>query len=77
MKGEKKELKNYLQINNNREYTHSYYSKIVYMHIFTPTDVGTFWAKMCIYDNFFYFRLANMSALKATTLIRVFPIFKY
>ena len=64
-------------MNSNYRYMHNYCSKIVYMHIFTSTDVGTFWAKMCIYDNFFYFRLTNVSALKATTLSRVFPIFKY
>ena len=56
---------------------HSYCTKIVYMHIFTPTDVSTFWAQMCIRDNFFYFWLTNGSAIEMTTLSRVFPIFKY
>lgn len=35
---------------------------MVYLHIFTPTDVGAFWAKMFIYDDFFYFRLIDVSA---------------
>ena len=42
---------------------HNYYSKIVYIHIFTVTNVGTFWAQICMYVNFLYFRLANVSAL--------------
>ena len=41
---------------------HNYRSKMVYLHIFRPTDVGAFWAKMFIYDDFFYFRLTYVSA---------------
>ena len=59
----KKELKILLQINSDCGYMRNYCSKMVYLHIFTSTDVGAFWAKMLIYDPFFYFRLADVSAL--------------
>ena len=57
------EKKCHLQMNNNYGYIHNYFSKIVYIHIFTTTNMGTFWPKRCIYVHFFYFRLADMSAL--------------
>ena len=43
-------------------YMCSYHSKMKCLHIFIPTYVGALWAKMCIYDHFFYFRLFDVSA---------------
>ena len=33
-------------MNSNYGFVHNYFSKIVYIHIFTTTNVGTFWPKM-------------------------------
>ena len=55
MKWKKKRIKNGLQMNSNYAYMHNYYSKMIYLHISTPTNVGTFWPKMCIYNHFFEF----------------------
>ena len=40
-------------MNNNCVYIHNYYSKMVYLHIFRLTNVGTFWPKMCVYMTIF------------------------
>ena len=50
-------------MNNDSGYMHSYYRKIVYLRIYTPIKVGNFWAKMCIFYHFFYFRLIGVNAL--------------
>lgn len=50
-------------MNSNYVYMHNYCSKMLYLHVFTPTDVGTFSPKMCMYDHFLYFRLTNVSTL--------------
>ena len=57
------EEKNHLQMNSTCGYMHNYCNKIVYIHIFTTTNMGTFWPKRCIYVHFFYFRLTDVSAL--------------
>ena len=62
MREKKKELKILLQINSDCGYMRNYCSKMVYLHIFTSTDVGAFWAKMLIYDHFFNFRLTLMGS---------------
>ena len=57
------EEKNHLQMNSTCGYMHNYCNKIVYIHIFTATNLGYSWAKICIYVHFFYFRLTDVSAL--------------
>ena len=59
----KKVLKIHLHINNDSRYMHNYCSKIVYLRIYTPIEVGNFSAKMCIFYHFFYFRFTGVSAL--------------
>ena len=51
-------------MNNDNGYMHSYFSKIVYLHIFKPTNVGNVWIKISKSHHFFYFRLTDVSALK-------------
>ena len=51
-------------MNNDNRYMHSYFSKIVYLHIYTSTDVDNVWVKMRKSHHFFYFRLTDVSALK-------------
>ena len=36
-------------MNSDSEYMHSYYSKIVYLHIYTLTDMDHFWTKIYIF----------------------------
>ena len=50
-------------MNSNYAYMHHYCSKMIYLHTSTPTDVGIFWPKMCIYNHFLYFKLTDVSAL--------------
>ena len=41
---------------NIHSYLHGYCSYHVYLHIFTPTNVGIFLLKMCKMGTFFYFK---------------------
>ena len=72
MKGERKKwIKYYLQIYNNRIFTHLYIhcSKCVYFHIYTSTDVGSFGAKLCKLHYFFNFGSTDVSAPTHTNYI--------
>ena len=48
---------------SNRAYLHGYYSKCANMHIFTPTDVGSFGGKLCKFCHFLYFGRIGVDAL--------------
>ena len=45
---------------NNWVCIHGYYSSCIFMHNFTPTDVGVFWMKMCKKSCFLYFAKLSM-----------------
>ena len=47
---------------------HGYCSTYVFIHNFTPTDVGVFLVKMCISQHFFYFALTDASALMSLNI---------
>ena len=61
---EKKKKTNVIRIYSNRVNKHSYCSKCVYLHMYTPTDVVSFETKLCKFHNFFYFINTDMNALK-------------
>ena len=42
---------------------HGYCSKCVYLHIYTPIDVGSFLGKMCKFDHFLYNKHTSVIAL--------------
>ena len=70
----KKKKTNVIRINSNRVNKHSYCSKCVYLHIYTPTDVVSFETKLCKFHNFFYFINTDMNALKVNKNTVIYTI---
>ena len=70
----KKKKTNVIRIYSNRVNKHSYCSKCVYLHIYTPTDVVSFETKLCKFHNFFYFINTDMNALKVNKNTVIYTI---
>ena len=73
-KSKKKKKTNVIRIYSNRVNKHSYCSKCVYLHIYTPTDVVSFETKLCKFHNFFYFINTDMNALKVNKNTVIYTI---
>ena len=73
-KRKKKKKTNVIRIYSNRVNKHSYCSKCVYLHIYTPTDVVSFETKLCKFHNFFYFINTDMNALKVNKNTVIYTI---
>ena len=70
----KKKKTNVIRIYSNRVNKHSYCSKCVYLHIYTPTDVVSFETKLCKFHNFFYFINTDMNAFKVNKNTVIYTI---
>ena len=54
---------------------HSYYSKNVNIHFYTPTNMGSFWANMYKFDLFFLLYIPiNVNALRPTIMLFIFTM---